>query len=241
MTPTKITYMLKILRVITLASLVTAPSMLAAQVVVGHTPETSPYRDITASQRLTIFGGYFAAQKDEIGATPQSGASIGLRYSIPVAGPADFYARFERVSSHREAFNPLKPAETRSLGTQNLGLYIADLGFDFNLTGRRTWHGLVPLLGFGLGVTSAPGTTANDPYDFGTQFSFSLEGGIRFNPTNSYEIRLNAKPTFYQNHYPVQYFGKPAGSTPLLDASTARSGFRHGIDYSAGLSVPLFR
>jgi opacity protein-like surface antigen len=241
MTPTKITYMLKILRVVTLASLVTAPSMLAAQVVVGHTPETSPYRDVTASQRLTIFGGYFAAQQDEIGATPQSGASIGLRYSIPVAGPADFYARFERVSSHREAFNPIKPAETRSLGTQNLGLYVADLGFDFNLTGRRTWHGLIPLLGFGLGVTSAPGTTTNDPYDFGTQFSFSFEGGIRYNPTNSFEIRLNAKPTFYQNHYPVQYFATPAGSTPLLNASTARSGFRHGIDYSAGLSLPLFR
>jgi hypothetical protein len=233
--------MSKILRVIALASLAAAPSVLAAQVVVGHTPETSPYRDITASQRITIFGGYFAAQQDEVGATPQSGASIGLRYSIPVAGPADFYARLVRVNSHREAFNPTKPAETRSLGTQDLGLYIADVGFDFNLTGRRTWHGLVPLLGFGLGVTSAPTTTKDDPYDFGTQFSFSLEGGIRFNPTNSYEIRLNAKPTFYQNHYPVQYFAKPTGSTPLLDASTARSGFRHGIDYSAGLSLPLFR
>jgi outer membrane protein with beta-barrel domain len=233
--------MSKILRAIALVSLVAGPSALAAQVVVGHTPETSPYRDITASQRLTIFGGYFNVQQDEVGATPQGGASIGLRYSIPVAGPADFYARFERVSSHREAFNPTKPAETRSLGTQNLGLYVADLGFDFNLTGRRTWHGLVPLIGFGLGITSAPTTTKDDPYDFGTQFSFSLEGGIRFNPTNSYEIRFNARPTFYQNHYPAQYFATPAGSTPLLDKGAARSGFRHAIDYTAGLSLPLFR
>ena len=241
MKPTKITYMSKILRAIALLSLVAGPSGLAAQVVVGHTPETSPYRDITASQRLTIFGGHFNVQKDEVGATPQSGTSIGLRYSIPVAGPADFYARFERVSSHREAFNPTKPAETRSLGTQNLGLYVADLGFDFNLTGRRTWHGLVPLLGFGLGITSAPTTTKDDPYDFGTQFSFSMEGGIRVNPTNSWEIRLNAKPTFYQNHYPTQYYATPTGGTPLLDKSTARSGFRHAIDYTAGLSFPLFR
>lgn len=233
--------MSKILRAVALASLVAGPSVLAAQVVVGHTPETTPYRDITASQRLTIFGGYFNAQKDEIGATPQSGASIGLRYSIPVAGPADFYARLERVSSHREAFNPTKPAETRSLGTQNLGMYVADLGFDFNLTGRRTWHGLIPLLGFGLGVTSAPTTTKDDPYDFGTQFSFSLEGGIRFNPTNSYEIRLNAKPTFYQNHYPAQYYATPTNGTPLLEKSTARSGFRHAFDYTAGLSIPIFR
>ena len=90
-------------------------------------------------------------------------------------------------------------------------------------------------------ITSAPTTTANDPYDFGTQFSFSLEGGVRINPTNSWEIRLNAKPTFYQNHYPTQYYATPTGGTPLLDKSTARSGFRHGIDYTAGLSFPLFR
>jgi hypothetical protein len=48
MPSTKITYMSKILRAISMASLVAAPSVLAAQVVVGHTPETSPYRDITA-------------------------------------------------------------------------------------------------------------------------------------------------------------------------------------------------
>jgi hypothetical protein len=233
--------MSKIFRVLSIAALAVAPSFLSAQVVVGHTPETSPFRDINESQRLTIFGGYFNIQQDEIGATPQSGPSFGLRYDVPVAGPADFFARVQRVSSHREAFDPTKPAATRSLGDQNLGFYIADLGFDLNLTGRRTWHGIIPALGFGLGIVSAPGSVEKDPYDFGTQFAFSVEAGIRFNPSNSYEFRLNAAPTFYQNHYPVAYYSVPAGGTAILPTTTARSGFRHGMAYNAGLSIPLFR
>ncbi len=241
LTPTRITYMSKILLAFSLASLAAAPSVLSAQVDVGHTPETSPYRDMTASQRITLFGGYFKAQSDEIGATPQSGPAIGIRYDLPVAGPADFFARFERVNSYRKAFDPTLPSATRSLGRQNLGMYVGDLGFALNLTGRRTWHGLIPALDFGLGVVSAPGTVGKDPYDFGTQFSFSADAALRFDPTNSYEIRLSAGPTFYQNHYPATYYVAPTGSTPLLSANTARSGFRHAMNYTAGLSIPVFR
>jgi hypothetical protein len=242
MLPTRITYMSKILLALSLASLAAAPSALSAQVVVGHTPETSPFHDITASQRLTLFGGYFKTQGDEIGATPQSGPTIGLRYDLPVAGPADFFTRVERVSSHREAFDPPLPAETRSLGRQSVAMYVADLGFALNLTGRRTWHGIIPAVSFGLGVVSAPSTTAKDPYDFGTQFAFSADFGIRINPSNSYEFRLNAGPTFYQNHYPAAYYVPPSTTTAaLLQPSTSRSGFRHGMNYNAGLSIPLFR
>ena len=241
MTPTRITYMSKILLALSLASLAATPSALSAQVVVGYTPESSPFRDITASQRVTLLGGYLTTPKDEIGATPQGGPAFGVRYDIPVAGPADFFARLEHVSSHRDAFDPTLPAATRSLGRQSLALYVADLGFDLNLTGRRAWHSIIPVVGFGLGVVSAPGTTAKDPYYFGTQFAFSVEAGIRFNPGNSYELRLNAAPTFYQNHYPAQYYITPAGGTPLLPASAQRSGFRRGMNYTAGLSIPLFR
>ncbi|HEY5086079.1 MAG TPA: hypothetical protein VII66_01860 [Gemmatimonadaceae bacterium] len=235
--------MSKILVALSLASLALAPppSALSAQVVVGNTPENSPFRDIAATQRITLFAGYFKAQTDAIGAIPQSGPSLGVRYDLPVAGPADFFARFERVSSHRESFDPTLPAATRSLGQQNLGLYIGDLGFDLNLTGRRTWHGIIPAVGLAIGIASAPDNSTKDPYNFGTQFEFSGDVGIRFKPTNSYELRLNATPTFYQNHYPLAYYAVPNGGTAILPTSTARSGFTHAIDYTAGLSIPLFR
>lgn len=241
LTPTRITYMSKLLLAFSLASLAALPSALSAQIVVGHTPETSPYHDIDAPQRITLFGGYFKTGTDEIGATPQSGPALGIRYDLPVAGPADFFARFQRVNSHREAFDPTLPAATRSLGKQNLNLYVADLGFALNLTGRRTWHSLIPTIGLGLGVVSAPGTTGKDPYDFGTQFAFSGDVGIRFNPSNSYEFRIDATPTFYQNHYPATYYVAPTGTTPLLAITTARSGFRRAVSYTAGVSIPVFR
>jgi hypothetical protein len=233
--------MSKILFAVALAALALPPA-LPAQVVVGHTPENSPFRDITASQKITIFGGYFAAQSDEIGATPQSGPVIGLRYDLPIAGPADFFVRGERVSSYREAFDPTKLPATRDLGRQNVAMWSGDLGFALNLTGRRTWHGIIPSLSFGLGIITAPSTTEHDPYDFGTQFAFSGDFGIRINPSNSYEIRLDAGTIFYQNHYPAAYFVSPAaGVDALLPLSTGRSGYRHAMNYTAGLSVPIFR
>jgi hypothetical protein len=241
LTPTRITYMSKIILALSLA-LAIAPSALPAQAVVGHTPENSPYRDVKASQRITVFGGYFQAQGSENSATPQSGPAFGLRYDLPVAGPADFFARVERVQSHRQAFDPTLPAVTRSLGSQNVGLYVADLGFSLNLTGRRTWHGIIPAIGFGLGVVSAPDVpVTKDPYDFGTQFAFSADLGLRFNPSNSYEFRLSAGPTFYQNHYPAAYYVTPTGSTPILPADVAKSGFTRSMSYTAGLSIPIFR
>ena len=243
MTPTRITYMSKFILAlsVSLASLAVAQSALSAQVVVGHSPETSPYHDINAFQRVTLFGGYFKAQGDGLQTSPQSGPAFGLRYDLPVAGPADFFARVERVNSHRNAYDPTLPAATRSLGRQDLALYAADLGFAFNLTGRRTWHGLIPALNFGLGVVSATGTTAKDPYSFGTQFSFSMGAGIRYNPSNSYELQLRAGPTFYQNHYPTAYYTAPTGTVPLLSTTTPRSGYQHGMSYTAGLSIPVFR
>ncbi len=223
------------------AALAMAPSALHAQVVVGHLPENSPYRDIAATQRITLFAGYFKAEQTATDASPQSGPAFGFRYDIPVAGPADFFVRLQGVNSYRNAYDPTQPNASRPLGRQNLKLYAADLGFDLNLTGRKTWHGLVPVVGFGLGLVSAPGTTPKDPYTFGTQFSFSADAGLRIVPSRSIEIRLDASPVFYQNHYPSAYYAAPSGSTPLLVASTAKSGFQRAISYTAGLSFAVFR
>ena len=244
-TLTRITYMPKPTRalplLLSLAVLAVTPLALSAQVVVGHTPQTSPYDDIDATQRLTIFGGYSRPQGDGLNATPQSGPAFGLRYDLPVSGPADFYVRVQRANSWRDAYNPTLTAATRFLGRQNLEFYSGDLGFALNLTGRRTWHGLIPTVDFGLGIVSAAGTTKDDPYSFGTQFAFSTGVGIRYNPRNSFELRFDAGPTFYQNHYPAAYFVTPTGGKPLLANTDSRSGYQHSLSYTAGLVIPIFR
>ncbi len=212
--------------------------------VVGHRPADSPFHDVKPSQHITVFGGYFDTPQDEIGATPRGGALIGLRYDLPVSGPAEFFVRAQRVSSHRTAFDPSLPAATRSLGDQSVPLYVADLGFALNLTGQKSWHSLIPVIGLGAGIATASNssTGGKDPYNFGTQFAITADAGLRIVPGNSYEIRLMAGNVLYQNHYPTAYYAAPvAGANPLLSANTARSGYRANWTYTAGLAVPLFR
>lgn len=247
-TVAKLHGMSKIFLALTLLAGAAAPALLsvplAAQSVVGHLPAESPYNDVRPSQHLAILGGYFNTQHDEIGATPRSGALFGLRYDLPVSGPAEFYARGRRVSSHRLAFDPTLPAATRSLGDQSVALYIADIGFALNLTGQKSWHHVIPVIGVGAGIASAsqPSTGGKDPYKFGTQFAITADAGLRVVPGNSYELRLMVGNTLYQNHYPAGYYVTPVvASTPLLTTGTATSGYRSNLSYTAGLSVPLFR
>lgn len=227
---------------LTAALLFATPAALTAQGVVGYPPERSPYRDVPDWQRITFFGGYFIPQKDEIGATPRSGPIAGFRYEVSVGGPAQFVARAAYVASHRAAFDPTRPQATRSLGDVRQALYLADVGFALNLTGQKSWHHIIPVTTFGLGVITGPGTAARDPYRFGTQFAISSAIGVRIVPAGTYELRLEAGSTLYQSRYPGSYFISPDAATPpLLGARTARSGFRNAWSLTAGLAVPIFR
>lgn len=223
------------------APLAAAP--LAAQQVVGHTPEKSPYRDIRPSQHITLIGGYFHTPNDEIGATPRSAPLFGVRYDIPVSGPAEFFARVERVNSRRKAFDPTQPAATRALGEVSAPLYLADLGFALDLTGQRTWHGIIPVFDLGIGLATGGKSADKDPYQFGTQFAINSDLGIRVVPgTGGMELRLMVGNTLFQAHYPSGYFAAPTtGGSPLLGTGTARSGYRSNWSYTAGLAIPLFR
>jgi len=218
---------------------VPAHSLVAQQV--GYPPDQSPYRDIDWSQHLTLYGGYYHAGKDEIGAAPASAPMLGLRYEVDIAGPAQFFVRAARVNSERNAVDPSLPAATRSLGKVSDPLYLADAGFSFNLTGRKSWHSLVPVFGFALGVASATSTEPKDPYRFGTQFAFSTQFGIRYIPNRHYELRAMIDNIFYQNHYPAGYYQKTADTTSVLTSSTGRSSYLANTALTVGLSVPLFR
>lgn len=228
---------------LSLAATPLAATPLAAQQVVGHTPDKSPYRDIHPSQHITLIGGYFHTPQDEIGATPRSGPLFGVRYDIPVSGPAEFFARVERVNSHRNAFDPTQPVATRALGDVSAPLYLADLGFALDLTGQRTWHGVIPVFDLGIGIATGGKSADKDPYQFGTQFAINSDLGIRVVPgTGGMELRLMVGNTLFQSHYPTGYFAAPtAGGTPLLGTGTARSGYRSNWSYTAGLAIPLFR
>jgi len=217
------------------------PFVAGAQERVGYPADKSPFRDLETPQRITLFTGYYNAGSDAVGAAPQSAPLIGLRYEVTLGGVAQFFTRAARVSSERQSYNPSLVAGARSLGKVSDPLWLADLGFSFNLTGQRSWHHFVPALGFALGVANATSKAPNDPYRFGTQFSFSTDMMLRYVPSTSYEIRLGLNNTFYQNHYPSAYYTKASDNTSVLTSSTSKSSYMSNTMLTAGLSIPIFR
>jgi hypothetical protein len=216
-----------------------APPLVAQQV--GYSPEQSPYRDLVWSQHLTLYGGYYAAHADAVGAAPGSAPMLGLRYELDIAGPAQFFVRAARVSSKRNAFDPTLPQSGRSLGEASAPLLLADAGFSFNLTGRKSWHSIVPVFGFGLGIASSTKQVPNDPYKLGTQFAFSTQLGIRVVPNRHYELRFMVDNMFYQNHFPASYYAKSADTTSVVPSSVSKSSYLANTALTAGISIPLFK
>lgn len=217
------------------------PAPISGGTKVGSMPEQSPYHDLETPQRVTVYGGYYRASKDVVHATPGNGALVGVRYEVTVGGPAQFYVRASRVWSQRTAYNPTLSTSGRTLGSVSSPLYLADLGFSFDLTGRKSWHSLVPIAGFGIGIANAGGKVSKDPYSFNTQFEASTELGIRYIPNNGLEARFTLGNVFYQTRYPSAYFTKANDGTSVVPQDESKSSFRGSWMFTGGLSFPIFR
>lgn len=215
----------------------------AAQTVdVGYPPPKSPFRDLEYHQELTFFGGYFAAAKDPAGAAPKAALMEGIRYEATVGGPAQIYARLAMVNSERNVINPALPAATRQLGSQSWPIYLFDAGLSLNLTGQRTFHGVVPIIAFGGGLVSDLDKSVDaDPFNLGTTFAFSLGTGLRMVPGGRFQVRADIGTYLYQIKYPTQYYAASTDNTAVLPEKQAKNFWKRNGAFSLGVSYLLFR
>jgi hypothetical protein len=221
---------------------VTIATTAGGQVSVGYPPQNSPYRDLEYHSELTAFGGYFSPASEPAGVAPRGGPMGGIRYEVNVGGPVQLVARFARASSERNVIDPTKPEATRSLGSVPWPVYLADVGFSLNLTGQRSWHGVVPVTFLGAGVASDGGKKIEaDPYRLGTTFAISYAAGLRFVPGGRFQIRADAGTYMYQIKYPAGYYIKPTEGTQVLPDSQAKSFWKRNQAYTLGISYLLFR
>lgn len=229
--------------VMALVAVVAGPlASASAQVSVGYPPQSSPYNDLEYHSEMTLFGGYFRGASDPAGVAPGGGPIGGIRYEIGVGGPVQLVARFARASSERNVIDPTKPAATRQLGSQTWPVYIGDAGFSVNLTGQRSYHGIVPVIYTGVGIATDAGKTVEaDPYSLGTTFAFSLAGGLRFVPGGRFQVRADAGTYMYQIKYPAEYYIAASDNTAVLEATQNRSFWKRNGVYTIGLSYLLFR
>ncbi len=223
--------------------LAAAASPLPAQDIdVGSPPRSSPFRDLEYKQEATIFGGYFLAGKDPAGVAPQSAPMIGVRYEVGVGGPMQIVGRISHVMSERRVLNPVEPANSRDLGIRSWPVYLADFGMSLNLTGQRSWHGVVPILYGGIGLASDIGKKAEeDPYKLGTTFAFSFAGGLRIVPGGKFQLRADVGTWFYQIKYPTEYYALTSDNTSVLEDDQATKFWKRNLGLTLGGSYLLFR
>ena len=221
------------------SSLLCVPVAAVAQV--GHLPEESPYRDLPYKQELGLFSGYYNASEGAAGVAPQSGPMIGARYELRIGGPVQFMARVVNVFSQRTALDPTKPPAERA-SSKSTNLVLADVGITGNLTGQKSWHGLVPIVQAGLGLASDFQAEDVGGYDFGTPFALTFGTGFRYSRGDRLELRADVTDYLYQLEYPQRYFIANGPQAPILNpATTTGKQWKHNFNFALALTYHFAR
>ena len=212
----------------------------AAGAQVGYPPSESPFRDLFYRQEATIFTGYFAAGGDPVGVAPRSGPMVGVRYEARIGGPAQFSIRAARAFSERTTIDPTKPEGERIVGTSDLPLYLIDAGITFNLTGQKSYRGLVPVISAGGGIVSNFSAQRDvGGFRLGTPFAISWGGGVRYVGDGPYQLRVDVLDYLYQLRYPNSYFQSTGGAAPVRRGT--QSAWTHNLAITVGASYQFFR
>ena len=215
------------------------PSLAAAQV--GHLPANSPFEDVKLGQNLSIMGGWMAMKRDPADVAPTSSLAAALRYDIAIGGPASLYVRYLVAPSERKLLQPTNPLATRVIGTPGVTTHQLDGGLDLALTGKKTWHRLIPSLNGGAGVVTDFTAADTGSYRFGTKFSFSYGLGLRYLPRKGPMVRVDLTNFMWQYDYPDRYFVKASDTTSVLTDTRNRSAWRGARTVTVGVTLPLFR
>ena len=229
------------LRVATAALVAVSSGSVARAQEVGHPPERSPYRDLDFRQELTAFTGYFNAGRDPLGVAPQGGPMLGVRHEIRVGGPAQLTSRAGVIWSKRTIIDPIRPPGSRTVGTAEQGLYLADVGLSLNLTGQKSFHRAVPVLHGGIGLVSDFRGRDLGGYQFGTSFAFSWGAGVRLVGTGPFQLRVDVSDFLYQVDYPDTYSASFNDQPPVLGLTQSQASWKHNVALTIGASFLFFR
>ena len=207
---------------------------LAARAQVGYPPAQSPFKDVEERHTITVFGGYFSAKKDVAKVAPQSGAMGGLQYEWRASGPLHLGTSLMGVNSSRTTLDPARPIATRTVGTESQPLLGGDLFLAVALTGERSWHDLMPMVGAGLGIISDLKGADVGGFRFGTRFAFPWSVGLRVIPSRSFQLRAEIKDWMYTIKYPQGYYSSTTGDDPILSAGTPTSRWTNNFAMTVG-------
>lgn len=212
-----------------------------ASAQVGYPPTQSPYADLEYRQELTPIFGYNRARTDPAGILPRSAAVAGLRYEIYIAGPVSFSSELSRTLSERNVVDPTKPRATRSLGVEGAAVHSLDVALAMGLTGRKSWHNIVPQIRAGVGIMQSNAKDESSGYKFGTPFAFQFGGGLKFVPGGRFQFRADVSERLFKQSYPDSYARPASDNTAVISEGTERSFYTHHTLLTVGVSYQFMR
>jgi hypothetical protein len=217
------------LRTTMLAATLTLFGALPAAAQVGHPPDESPYRDLEYRQELTPYGGVLGARSDRAGVLPRGGALVGLRYQVYIAGPISLNADVSTAFSERDVIDPKQVAAKRLVGTQDVSVYAADVGVALGLTGRKSWHRIVPEVRAGIGLVTTAQQADASGYQFGTPFAFTVGGGLKLVGLGRLQLRADVGERLFKQKYPDSFYVKASDNTAVLENSSRSFWTNHSL------------
>ena len=222
------------------ALLVAAAAPLGAQV--GHEPDHSPFHDLTTRQAFTASAGYFGGNEANAGVGWRRAALFAGRLDTRLGGPFDLYVSVGFAGSSRYRIDTSLDSATRKTGPFSRTLILADLGLILNVTGAKTWHGLAPYAGFGVGeVLPTKSETDIGGYNAGTNLSFIPILGTRVFFTRTLAARIELRDYFFRYEWPLRYFGPVDNNNnlivpPILPLGLKDKQWTHNFTLTVGLA-----
>jgi hypothetical protein len=191
---------------------------------VGHDPGQSPYRDIQRGGGPVFFAGHLGGDRGEAGVGPANALGFGVRYELPMSRSslAQFtvaYLKGDRFIVN-PAVNPTAPG--RRSGPVDTDLLFTELALQLRLTGGKTWHGLAPYVGTGIGMTfdlHSPGDTTGSGYAFGNKITFGGNTGLRWHATRKITVQLDARAVMWRLRYPISFHGTAPDGSRVIPAT----------------------
>lgn len=189
---------------------------LSAQV--GHDPARSPYRDVIVGRGPVVFAGYLGGDRGRAGAGPSSARTLGARFEVPAGQSLLLLASAAYLRGDRFIIDPAADSSSpdRRTGPHLAELLHAELALQLRLTGAKSWRGLSPYVGAGLGMAfdmGSPGDTTGSGYAFRSKVTLSGAVGMRWYATPRVSVQAGARLLFWRLRYPVSFHGAaPDGS-----------------------------
>lgn len=207
--------MTHVARLAFVALLLAVPLQLPAQV--GIPPAASPYRDIRPGTMFEGYAGTVMGAGGPLHAGPRDGPVMGIRALLRANATVSLGFGAWGALTKRTIIDPTAAPAAQEAGEADQELIGGEALLQLNATGGKTWHGLAPFLGVGLGLLTAPATNDDAGYEFGTKFYFAPMLGTRIFLGERFSLRAEARGFIWKLKYPATWALEPTDDPGTAD------------------------